>query len=342
MDLVDFVLERQIASGSEGSDAQDSQRENPDGGEVSGGVLQKIRAGQPPNPEVISKSTFRQLKASLLFVFREQLQSAETRLDAEYIEEAIERLESTAQTGFLKRGRMTSSLKAKKVSEADFKTLLAAIDEKIADKSAYWANALRIFLRANRIAGLRPSEWAEASIKMVGPDGATPVLVVKNAKTTGGRGNGPIRVLELEGLPPDDLDAIHEMVQLVDAVESREISGIRATGRGRKAQLSGYGHLLKHLGPLLHRITREVFPPNSRRKTWPTLYTLRHQVAADAKRTGTQAEVAALLGHASDATAGQHYGRRISGTRKVGIKATSANVKTVRARAKSYRPSPNR
>lgn len=41
-------------------------------------------------------------------------------------------------------------------------------------------------------------------------------------------------------------------------------------------------------------------------KKYPTLYSFRYHVTADAKSTFTKQEVAALLGHASDETAGLH------------------------------------
>ena len=45
-----------------------------------------------------------------------------------------------------------------------------------------------------------------------------------------------------------------------------------------------------------------------------TLYSARHQFAADAKAAGlSKAEIAALMGHRSIETAGEHYGRRSAG-----------------------------
>src|SRR3546814_19040120 len=65
--------------------------------------------------------------------------------------------------------------------------------------------------------------------------------------------------------------------------------------------------------------------------TWPTLYSLRHQLLADAKLTLTQPEVAAIAGHASDATAGQHYGRRRSGVRAPAVAPSPGDVAPVRS-----------
>src|SRR3546814_14238476 len=67
--------------------------------------------------------------------------------------------------------------------------------------------------------------------------------------------------------------------------------------------------------------------------TWPTLHSLRHQLLADAKLTLTQPEVAAIAGHASDATAGQHYGPPRSGVRAPAVAPSPRDVATVRRRA---------
>ena len=52
-----------------------------------------------------------------------------------------------------------------------------------------------------------------------------------------------------------------------------------------------------------------------------TLYTARHQFSANAKSDGlSKEEVAALMGHASIYTAGEHYGKRRGGHGSVGAR----------------------
>lgn len=77
-----------------------------------------------------------------------------------------------------------------------------------------------------------------------------------------------------------------------------------------------YSKLMKALGDSLEWITRQTFPL---RNEWPTLYTMRHLFAANAKDHYADvpnglAIVAALLGHSSDATASHHYARRAGGS----------------------------
>lgn len=339
MDLVEYVLSRS-ASGWNTSDGAGRQRVHAraDASAASQGAV-KSPGGAGAAADPYSKATFRQLKAALLAVFEEERAQARTRLDAEELDAAIARLSATTQSDYLKRGRRTSSLKAKKVSDADFAKLLSALDAKVDAADAYWANALRVFLRANRLVGLRPAEWASAQMRRPTPESA-PVLVIRNAKYDAVRGNGPVRVLELDGLAPEELECIEEMLSLTEAINAGELTGQRGRGRGRKAELRDFAGFIVRIRRLLYRVTRETFPRTGRRATWPTLYSLRHQVAADAKLGSTQAEVAALLGHRSDATAGQHYGRRVSAARGLKVRASAGNVRTVLPRAKTWRPRP--
>ncbi len=57
---------------------------------------------------------------------------------------------------------------------------------------------------------------------------------------------------------------------------------------------------------LLRNACKQIWP---RRKERYALYSCRHEFAAQARRVYTLQEVAALMGHGSDATATQHYGR---------------------------------
>lgn len=346
--IVDHVLSRGFASESPDPGAPLRQ---PDQASIAGespfGATEPHRAGESRAASgVISKSTFRQYKAALLFVFEEELETAPTRYDAELLQVAIQRLRSASQAPFARHGAAGSALKSKKFRQAEYEAVLEAAEAGVA-KGHQWAVALQTFLKANRVAGLRPSEWEYASIRPAEPDSESLVLVVRNAKTTNGRGNGPIRTLLLDGLSSQEIAALHEMVLLVEGVQTGKILGLdvskaalarsRRTGKPVYRRIS-YAELHKLLRDYLRRITREIWPATGRRSHWPTLYSLRHQVAADAKASGnSKAEVAAILGHASDATAGLHYGRRRSGVKDgLKIRPTAEQVATVRARAREF------
>lgn len=346
--IVEHVLSRGFASESSSSGAPHRQLGKGRFAGASGsGATTPLHAGESPGPGgVISKATFRQYKAALLVDFELQLEAAQTRYDAELLRVAIDRLQSASQAPFARRGTSGSALKAKKFKEAEYTAVLEAVAGGI-ESGHQWAVALQTFLKANRIAGLRPIEWAQASIRPAAPGSEALVLVVRNAKTTNGRGNGESRTLLLDGLSDEEMAALHEMVQLVDDVQTGRILGLdvrpaalaksRKTGQPVYRRIT-YPELHKLLRDYLRRLTREIWPPTGRRRYWPTLYSLRHQVAADAKASGSsKAEVAAILGHASDATAGLHYGRKRSGVEDgLKVRPTAEQVATVRAKARPY------
>lgn len=346
--IVEHVLSRGFASESDQSGANHRQpSKSAFAGESRSGAASGRHAGESQGPDgVISKATFRQYKAALLVDFELQLEAAQTRYDAEVLRVAIDRLLTASQTPFARRGAAGSALKAKTFKEAEYTAVLKAVAAGI-ECGHQWAVALNTFLQANRIAGLRPSEWEHASIRHASPDSDALVLIVRNAKTTNGRGNGESRTLLLDGLCSDDMAALHEMVQLVDDIQTGRILGldVRPAGlaKSRKTGLPAYRRisypeLHKLLRDYLRRLTREIWPPTGRRRYWPTLYSLRHQVAADAKASGSsKAEVAALLGHGSDATAGLHYGRRRSGGKDaLKVRPVAEEVATVRSKSRPY------
>src|SRR3546814_15997410 len=108
-------------------------------------------------------------------------------------------------------------------------------------------------------------------------DGRT-TLTVRNAKHSNGRGNGPVRTLQLDRMIPVELNDIREMLEMVDDI----------TGE------MPFASLQKRVSEYLHDIVRQVPKPGRGPvATWPTLYSLRHQLLADAKRTLTQPHAAA-------------------------------------------------
>jgi integrase len=133
----------------------------------------------------------------------------------------------------------------------------------------------------------------------------------------------------LDALSPAELDHIEDLLLTIDHVERGDIldSG---------GQALSFRRFQTRLGDYMCKLTRRLWPPEGRRTRWPTLYSLRHQIAADAKQSGgSKAEVAALMGHASDETAGRHYGRRVSGQRRLKVQPSAADVATVRPRART-------
>lgn len=87
---------------------------------------------------------------------------------------------------------------------------------------------------------------------------------------------------------------------------------------------------------LLYAIARRLWPHRTRR---PSLYTARHLFASSAKTRLSQAEVAALMGHAVTETATLHYGKRRHAHGGGKVTPLDANVAAVLARDPTATPS---
>lgn len=258
----------------------------------------------------LAKRTWRLYKAALDHQFRFARDLATDQASQQEIDYALQILRSQTQEGALVRGTRTSAKKAKQLSAADFEQLLAYIRMNLDNHVR--ARALLTWCTATEPLGLRPSEWDSAR-RETGP-GGIPVLVVTNAKATNGRGNGPTRTLDLSGCSEAQLDAIDELLDLVE--------GYRQDG--------GFERFQSQVSEYLYRAARAAL---SKRTRYPSLYTFRHQFSANAKSHLTQQQVAALMGHASDATAGRNYAQKQRATGAVVVKPLEAEVGNVRRRA---------
>ncbi len=163
---------------------------------------------------------------------------------------------------------------------------LLALDRDIAARRTRYADVARLWLWAGVLTGLRPGEWRETALSA---DGLT--LIVRNAKHSNGRANGSHRHLHLDAMSPDERAAIARMVDLSAATDN-------------------FTRLYHRVRKIVRESAKRCWPQRLRR---PSLYSARHQWAANAKRVYSKRVVAALAGHASEATAGIHYARRQKG-----------------------------
>lgn len=253
----------------------------------------------------LSKSSFRQYKAALT-AYLEQVGNEEAL-------QAIEMLYEMGSADSKKKGTQTSSKKLKRFRSDDVKRYDAWL---AANPHLKWSQLARSWLLAGLITGLRPIEWADA--EMLEVDGE-PALRVVNAKQTQGRAHGYDRILLLGSLGIEYLAALERHIDLVQRA-------VRAC--------SGYEHMYNALRLFVHHTVRRCW---TRRAQYPTLYSLRHQFSANLKSAGySRAEIAALMGHGSDATAGFHYGKKLAGEETdYRIIALPADVARVRAKAKT-------
>lgn len=225
-----------------------------------------------------AQSTWRQFKAAVVFVLLESGQ-----------EEAASRLKAVSSSGALKRGRKTSATKRKGFPSRDRARLIGWIS----DRRAAYSELLVAWIVAGIRVGLRPREWHGSRFLAEHPETGRPALVVRNAKATQGRANGAFRTLFLDDVPADDVHTIKSLSEFCAAQTAEQFERVYTNCR----------HLIA-------AASRALWP---RRDRHYTLYSCRHQFAANAKKIRSRTEVGALMGHADDATAAHHYARAVQG-----------------------------
>ncbi|NMX77621.1 site-specific integrase [Pseudomonas sp. WS 5532] len=274
-------------------------------------VIEHLIARKPS----IARNTWKQYKNALRHHFTLLLAASTEKVLQEELQAALTLLDTVTSEGTLRFGTQTSSLKQKGFKRPDFIRLLAYLDQN--EGKHRYARPLKTWLKATYLVGLRPGEWHSAGVTEI--QGRL-VLIVENAKATNGRGNGEHRSLDLGDLTPDEMSDIHEMIAMLE---------------GYAGEID-FDVLQTRIGDYMKYATRHCF---GKRAKYPTLYSMRHQFSANAKLAGnSKAEVAALMGHGSDETAGEHYARKVSGDSAGKVKPLLSDVKNVRAKAKQFKP----
>lgn len=246
----------------------------------------------------INSKSWRQYKSSVIYFL-------ETCQDELAAEEAIEYLRNQDSSGSKTKTDKTSSMKLKKITIEDWTKLESFFTE----RGNKWHDELKFWLRSSIITGLRPTEWKNAVFCSYE---GKPALKIQNAKNTNGRANGPIRTLVLENVSKEDL-----------AVIKTHLNNVRTF-----AGMGEYDFFYQGCAVALYKACRKCWP---RRKRHITLYSTRHQFSANAKSSGmSRTEVAALMGHAVDETAGEHYGRKQAGNERIGVSPIESEVDSVR------------
>jgi len=229
-------------------------------------------------------ASWRQNKSAILFYFHGHRAAAPKH--AEAFDRAIARLIVEGQDGCAEATTQTSAMKAKCLPDADHIKIRAKLERSL----SRYAGILIDLLHAGRLTGLRPIEWRQARLVPL-PNGDGPVVLeVVNAKGTQGRSHGETRTLTWPVLDPETIAVLQRCLDWAAQAAAKDCYD---------ADLDGMQRLLRDT-------CRRLWP---RRKYHYALYSCRHQFAADAKRVYSPEEVAALMGHGSDTTATQHYGR---------------------------------
>jgi hypothetical protein len=166
------------------------------------------------------------------------------------------------------------------------------------------AEKLVAYLDCGELTGARFVEWPTAMFGPSTTEGYAWELTLVNGKNSNGRAHGETRTLRWSELPDH---SVSQMIFWIGVAKSAAVEG-------------RFDTLQDTLESLMRRVTKALFPRRTEAEH-PTLSSVRHAAAARFKAayvaTATTEEekmrglamVAALLGHASDATATEHYAR---------------------------------
>lgn len=241
----------------------------------------------------LAPASWRHYRASMCFGLAQYYHDNPAELQA-----ALARLGEARAEPKRARALKTSARKAKRFGRDDITRICHAA---LATRSAS-ARPLALYLQASNICGLRPREWIGVTFRRSKLPDYQWEMIVKTAKHDDRRGHGPTRTLRWSDLSEHAVGYIRQWID----VASEAVSA------------GAYPTLIGNMSRLMYDVTRELFP---RRTSYPAMYTPRHECAARWKahylrkgmskqeRLDGLARIAALLGHASDATATEHYGR---------------------------------
>lgn len=199
----------------------------------------------------------------------------------------------------LRQAQRTSARKSKRLPEQRLTQLI----EHLAGGRGRYDRAIGLWILSNYYVGLRPEEWW--TVEWIEPR----LLRVRNAKRSQGRTFGTHRTLALDTFSEQEMHVLHQFLAIVTAHSDHQAFYLACCKR-------------------LWRINRQLWPKARRHIT---LYSGRHQFAADHKAAGlTRDELAALMGHGSNRTADRHYARRQFGRSRSNVSPAAEDVERVR------------
>jgi hypothetical protein len=244
----------------------------------------------------LEPSSRRQIRAALVFTM---IEAAEMQpKQAESLNAAITLLRDWQSQKLGNKMIRTSQWKQKDNIEQDQPRICHAV---LATTSKY-TKPLVALLNVTALTGVRFVEWPTAKFGPSSVSGYAYELTIGNAKAGNGRSHGERRTLLWKTFPDTYVAQLTFWIAAAKAAAAE----------------SRYEKLRETLEALLRRVTKALFP---RRGERPTLSSGRHAAAARFKvayvvTAQTEEEkllglamVAALLGHATDLTATQHYAR---------------------------------
>jgi hypothetical protein len=253
----------------------------------------------------------RQIRAALIFTMTEAAAIDPER--AVGLNAAIALLRAWSSQESEEGAPRTSGWKQKNNVEDDTRRICHALLATTSENAVTLVAALN----STELTGVRFVEWPTAKFEPSSVPGYAFELTIGNGKGGNGRSHGETRTLLWKSLSDDLVSQLTFWIAIARA----------AAAQGR------YDTLRDTLEALMRRVTKALFP---RRTEHPTLSSGRHAAAARFKAayvaTATTEEeklhglamVAALLGHASDATATKHYARACGGKSRYPVPAPNA------------------
>lgn len=217
-----------------------------------------------------SKSTWRLRKASMIYYMK--------KFGSQEIVTSIASIQHINNSPPKKR---TSQKKAKYLPIEQLVQLI----QKLEENAGYNDQLIAKWLLSGLLTGLRPGEWLNAKIE-------NNTLIVKNAKFSDNRSCGEYR---LQHFSSDKMDYLKTVYEFVDELNKLNLSKHK------------FNELYQSCRRRLYVINKQLWPNNDKHIT---LYTARHQFAANAKNIYTPIQIAALMGHASSETAQETYGKK--------------------------------
>jgi len=284
----------------------------------------------------LSPSTRRQYRASVTFYF-------DKFYDQQPSDNVVNFLcsENTRSQVRKRHGKRTSAKKAKNIKTEVLQELLSYLFKARSKSASLIAN----ILIASSFFGLRPIEWGRA--KLIFEEGFIEGLKVMNAKHTQGRSHGPDRVIWIDvetvtALSQNAKRAINAAKYLEDYFKQVKTSHLKTPdikGLNEKEIEASYLREVENRLEKARQYLNQLYRTNPylnklAKKSRITLYSARHQFAADAKKAGlSPVEIAALMGHASIRTNQASYGKRRCGNPGgFGVAADQENIERVEAR----------
>ena len=278
----------------------------------------------------IARDTWRQYKNATVFVLS-HLKEADAK-------ELAEKLSAESNDGTLPKAVGTSSAKRKNISEALEIELRNALSAAARNDPTGDVLVMYTYVETILATGMRPVELSGAllikdeedmfdhDIDTASYSGGLPMVRVRNAKATQGRSFGQYRHIDCTNLTETQLLHIEAALGFASAKKLND------------KEDEDYKEFYSRLRKMFYRFTSKHLGRDGKNVTF---YTFRHQCIADLKHAGLKLhEIAAIVGHGSDATSVRHYGKKRYGRNRGNlVMANSVDAAMVKRHHTSFNPS---